>query len=434
MVYIILDFDDGYLNNYNFAYNICKKYNIKFNINLIGKFKDNNNDRFLNSNQMAELKNYGCTFGFHTYNHINMTELNNNEIEKEIINNYEYSQIFCFPYSKYNDNIINIVRNKYKILVGNPSNMYNNISDIYNNILNRITIKNTTTLTDIIKIINPYYNNNDKFFILNFHQILPININNLEYVQTTNFLEDLIIWLMSNQYPIITYNLLENIKLNQFNLINHKKCNCTSLLCCENEIKFSIIYKVLSAIDTKKNTNFEQFFNSLSKSIRQDYKRFNKYYNVKMFKIADYADDFYQIHISTDIRHGIKIPSYYYNYKPDYYKNKYRDQNNNISCTNHFILYFGIFKEDKLVGFIELRKCCETFNYANILGHKDYLKDSIMTILNIHVIKYIYENFYTNNIIIYYGIVYPNSSLQNWKNRNGFNKYIYYNYDRFSIS
>lgn len=81
---IILTFDDGYFNNYTFAYPLLKKYNMKGVLSVVGKFTEdysadtsplNNNYSHITYEQIKEVSNSGLIeIANHSYNMHSMKE------------------------------------------------------------------------------------------------------------------------------------------------------------------------------------------------------------------------------------------------------------------------------------------------------------------------------------------------------------------------
>ncbi len=103
---VIITFDDGYLNNILLAYPILQKYQAKATIFLptafIGKTSawDENAEPLMDLEQLKDLETNLITFGLHSHNHLNFSDLNSEEIQKEIedcINFFQENQLDFVP-------------------------------------------------------------------------------------------------------------------------------------------------------------------------------------------------------------------------------------------------------------------------------------------------------------------------------------------------
>ena len=138
---IILTFDDGYFNTYKYAYPILKKYDMKIVLSIIGKVTDdftltstnNINTSHMNWNHLNEMINSGhVEVQNHTYN-LHSTkgdrygcaqkEGESFSVYKEILTSdidrlqtqlIAYSGVepntFTYPYGRYNDNTVRIIK------------------------------------------------------------------------------------------------------------------------------------------------------------------------------------------------------------------------------------------------------------------------------------------------------------------------------------
>ena len=130
---VIVTFDDGYKDIILDVLPILKKYNIKaicfIVTNYIGKYNiwDSNKTNYkkkelLNNSDIFEWINNGMLIGSHTHNHYDLTKLNFDELEKEILTSKNILEDkfstpisdFCYPFGKINSNAYFQVKNFYK--------------------------------------------------------------------------------------------------------------------------------------------------------------------------------------------------------------------------------------------------------------------------------------------------------------------------------
>ena len=117
---VLITFDDGFLSNYEYAFKMLKNYNMNASVFIVGSFIENSTEESWNGNiktymnrdiliylqqEYPNIEIYSHSYNLHFDGAINQSE----DILKQDIYNfhnfYQETNIFCYPFGKYNYNI-----------------------------------------------------------------------------------------------------------------------------------------------------------------------------------------------------------------------------------------------------------------------------------------------------------------------------------------
>lgn len=118
---VMITFDDGFYDEYSYAYPIIKKYNFKATSFLIGITIDKSYKDYYTLEVVNKIKKEYSNFDFqgHSYNMHYTTEsgkyriesMNSKELEEDFVLNKKYGfKFMAYPYGKYNDAVIRVAK------------------------------------------------------------------------------------------------------------------------------------------------------------------------------------------------------------------------------------------------------------------------------------------------------------------------------------
>jgi len=126
---VLITFDDGYEDNYSYAYRILKKYNFKATIFLISAAIGS--PYFLKPVEILEMQDL-VNFQSHTKTHPHLSKLKPEEIESELVQSQQAIKdltkskvnVLAYPYGDYNRKVISLTRKYYQYGVYSLGGLY----------------------------------------------------------------------------------------------------------------------------------------------------------------------------------------------------------------------------------------------------------------------------------------------------------------------
>ena len=343
------------------------------------------------------------------------------------INFKENFSIYCLTYKqlKNQNNLlfINTLKEinhiKFSLIVD-----IDNINDYYINNYKNLLNYNHLLLDEgkFVSLINSNINskNFNKIFIDNycFINIYPVNkLLCLVYFKKISSFLNINITLTdinSDQFELV--NKIHDFFINSTNFLTIPNNNIIN----ENiTIDNNNIARGKNLAFLKIDENIELYLKKIGCKSRNMIKKCqkNEFY-CKKINPDDYLDNIYEINTSKEIRQGKKMTNIYTEY-PTKFNLNYKIYNQKYS-----VEFYGIFKDNKLVGYGMFYFCKEIVVLMKLLGHGDYLKFGIMNLLFFFIVNDCIENYKYAKYINYLTIIDDNSN-SNFKLSVGFEKYKY---------
>ncbi len=162
---VAVTFDDGYYNNFEFAYPIIKRNNIPIIIFLTTDYVDSpDKRRFLTWEDVNRMRREGVAFGAHTVTHPHLTKIPKEEIINEISTSKKDIELridnqidsFSYPYGSFNENVKDVVKDSgYSCALTVNYGLNDPASDLF--ALKRIPVNNNFTFEYFVSNLFPFF-------------------------------------------------------------------------------------------------------------------------------------------------------------------------------------------------------------------------------------------------------------------------------------
>lgn len=170
----VITFDDGYQDNYRYAWPILQKYGFTATVFVVPHVVGGINEfdyfahlqpknKMMSWKEIKEMNAAGITIGAHTLDHVHLTKVSPAEAQRQILESKKLLEkelgkevrYFCYPYGDFNRNVVEMVKESgYQAAISSEQGLVQSNMDPY--LLKRLRINGHLSHRKFVKKLHKY--------------------------------------------------------------------------------------------------------------------------------------------------------------------------------------------------------------------------------------------------------------------------------------
>jgi peptidoglycan/xylan/chitin deacetylase (PgdA/CDA1 family) len=121
---VILTFDDGYADNYTYAFPLLREYGYRATFFVLTDFVDQRRPAYMSWTQIEEMARTGMEFGSHTRDHTDLRRRSYDYLVWQLLGSKQTleahlgrpMQVFCYPSGKYDAGVAEVLASAHYVV------------------------------------------------------------------------------------------------------------------------------------------------------------------------------------------------------------------------------------------------------------------------------------------------------------------------------